>query len=497
MRRLSILILCGLVPLTALWAQGADFSVRVYKPSEAEQNMEAALDTAGTFPVERAIARDFQSRYPDDVTVQIQAGSVLAMDNLDSLRATHRARAEREPRNAVALFLAGWFMGTPDEQRTYADRILAFDPQNYWGNVLLAGSLSPDTDPGMKQAEAALRTAIATDNSLPMAVEKLGHLLRMRGDKADADAVFVKLGQMLPDRFQPVQYRVMLAAPDQQRAVELIDAFLKKNPQNLDALYSKSRAERELSNWPGFVAVMRQIVTVKQTGDRAYDLACAYSLASQPDSAFKWLFTAADSGYTDIEQYKSDEDLVPLRSDPRWSDLLVHVQNAEQERMAAFMRHAAETAPQRQREALEERKDIPAPEFSLVDLDGKTVSLSSLRGKVVILDFWATWCGPCRKTMPLLDKFYTEMRPENVVVYGINVWERKGDTSGVRPFLSERGTHFPILFGSNETASDYGVRGIPTLVVIDQQGKIAFRHIGYDPTLPEMLKWQTEELLKK
>jgi thiol-disulfide isomerase/thioredoxin len=165
--------------------------------------------------------------------------------------------------------------------------------------------------------------------------------------------------------------------------------------------------------------------------------------------------------------------------------------------MVEIMRQAAATAPQRKQAAVAERQSGDAPDFTLLDLNGNSVSLASLRGKVVILDFWATWCGPCRKSMPLLDKFYTDNKPENVMVFGVNVWERGGKTDKVQPFVTERGFHFPILFGTNDLADAYGVQGIPTLVIIDPQGKIAYRHVGYNPTLPEVLTWQVNELLKK
>ncbi|MCB1059837.1 MAG: TlpA family protein disulfide reductase, partial [Calditrichaeota bacterium] len=109
-------------------------------------------------------------------------------------------------------------------------------------------------------------------------------------------------------------------------------------------------------------------------------------------------------------------------------------------------------------------------------------------------DFWATWCGPCKMTMPQIDKFY-QARDNDVEVYGVNVWERSG-TGGVGPFIEKSGYTFPILFGTNELAAQYGVRGIPTMFVIDKDGKIAHRHVGYNPQIMQILKAQTEELLK-
>jgi thiol-disulfide isomerase/thioredoxin len=474
-----------------------DFSVQRYRRSDAEGALETAMDSAQTYDENRALARNYRSRYPDDMGVQLRAGSFLAMDNLDSLRAFYVARAEREPGSEIALYLAGRLMNTPEEQRAYAERILVNNPQSYWGNLLLAGTYPAETDSGFRLAQSALLKAIHADNSLPFAVERLGNLLRLRDDKAGAEAVFKKLGEMEPDRFEPVQYRIMLAGGDHQQAIRLCDEFLDKHPRDVNALYTKARSQRELSDWSGHLNTMRRVVEIERTGPHAYDLACGFSLAGEKDSAFAWLFTAVDLGFSDVEQYKGDDDLIPLRDDPRWEDLLTSAEKAEQAKMAEILRQAAATAPQRKRAALAERQNSEAPDFTLKDLNGNTVSLADLRGKVVILDFWATWCAPCRKSMPLLDKFYTENKSENVVVYSVNVWERGGKTDKVKPFITERGFHFPILFGTNDLADAYGVQGIPTLVMIDPQGKIAYRHIGYNPTLPEVLTWQVNELLKK
>ncbi len=490
----NVWVMLGVLALAAqLWAQ--DFSVRVYQPSAAMTELTAALDTVKSPDSQVAVAKLFQTKYPNDVPAQSLVASVLSLDNLDATRKYYKDRAASDANNAAANYVAGRLSEKAADRRAYAEKILAADANNYWGNVLLANSLMKDDDPGFDKAEAALRKAIASDNSLPFAVEDLGKLLQSKGKTEEADKVFVKLGEMLPDKFTPVRYRIMLVAGDHAKATQLIDGFLKKNPDNTEALNTKAASAREQRDWDGYVSTMRKLVAVDRNGENAYNLACAYSLAGQTDSSYAWLFTAADLAFNDIEQYKSDEDLIPLHSDPRWSDLLTKVEQSQQLELANYLKEAQRTAPQRQEKALKERGADEAPDFSLQDLNGKTVQLSALRGKVVVLDFWATWCGPCKRTMPLLDKFYTDGREKGVEVYGVNVWERKG-TDGVKPFIEKAGYHFPILYGSNDLASEYGVQGIPTLVIIDKNGKLAYRHVGYDPTLPEQLSWQTKELLK-
>lgn len=113
--------------------------------------------------------------------------------------------------------------------------------------------------------------------------------------------------------------------------------------------------------------------------------------------------------------------------------------------------------------------DAPAPDFTLTTLDGESVQLSSLRGDVVLLDFWATWCGPCRYDMPHVDALYEEYKDEGLQVFGVNS-ERPEQA---RAYLESNGFDFPTLQDPGlRVAQLYRVQAIPTFVVIDREGKM-------------------------
>jgi thiol-disulfide isomerase/thioredoxin len=122
-----------------------------------------------------------------------------------------------------------------------------------------------------------------------------------------------------------------------------------------------------------------------------------------------------------------------------------------------------------------------APDFTLEALEGEAVTLSALRGKPVLVDFWATWCEPCEKTIPVLVAFRKKYG-ERVPVLGVSVdWDR----DAVAPFAERHRMNYPVLFADESLALEYGAPGFPTLFVVDAQGRIAEAHVGV-LTLPEL-----------
>ncbi|MEK6642913.1 MAG: redoxin domain-containing protein [Planctomycetota bacterium] len=119
-----------------------------------------------------------------------------------------------------------------------------------------------------------------------------------------------------------------------------------------------------------------------------------------------------------------------------------------------------------------------APDFELSTPDGKTVSLKDLKGSVVVLDFWATWCGPCKVAMPGVQKLHEQFKGKPVKIYGVNTWERGGDPA---KFMKDKEFTYGLLLKGDKTADKYKVTGIPTFYVIDPNGKIVHASSGMKP----------------
>lgn len=118
-----------------------------------------------------------------------------------------------------------------------------------------------------------------------------------------------------------------------------------------------------------------------------------------------------------------------------------------------------------------------APDFTLLDLNGQAVSLSSLRGKPVLLNFWATWCSPCRQEMPYLQQINAEWAPKGLVLLAIDIGE---NSVQVKTFLENNGLSLPTLLDSDRTVSTrlYNIKYYPTTIFIDTNGIIQRKVIG-------------------
>lgn len=150
----------------------------------------------------------------------------------------------------------------------------------------------------------------------------------------------------------------------------------------------------------------------------------------------------------------------------------------------------------RRDEALKERLDIPAPLWELPDAEGKITKLEDLKGLVLVLDFWASWCGPCRKAMPALDSWMKHEMSKGVGVFSINIFDAKNRDKAIS-YFKENGFHMALLFAEDSLAKDYGFNSIPFICVIDKKGKIAYTQLGYTPDLEEKLSFWTKALLQE
>ncbi|GMU95244.1 MULTISPECIES: TlpA disulfide reductase family protein [Ignavibacterium] len=138
--------------------------------------------------------------------------------------------------------------------------------------------------------------------------------------------------------------------------------------------------------------------------------------------------------------------------------------------------------------------DKKAADFKLKTLEGKEIRLSDYRGKIVIIDFWATWCPPCRKGIPDLISLQEEFK-KDLVVIGISL-DQQNTIKDLKPFIENYKINYPVVLGDEKVVKDYGgISAIPTSFIIDQKGNIVDSHVGLVPKA--VYADQIKSLLKK
>jgi peroxiredoxin len=137
----------------------------------------------------------------------------------------------------------------------------------------------------------------------------------------------------------------------------------------------------------------------------------------------------------------------------------------------------------------------PAPDFALKSSTGENLRLSEYRGDVVMINFWATWCGPCRQEMPLLDELYNRYERVGFNLLGVNIDD---DSRRAMQMAEELGIDFPVLFdAAKEVSRLYEVEAMPVTVIVDREGTVRYVHHGYKPGYEDKYLDQIRSLLRE
>ena len=136
-----------------------------------------------------------------------------------------------------------------------------------------------------------------------------------------------------------------------------------------------------------------------------------------------------------------------------------------------------------------------APDFALKSSSGENLRLSEYRGDVVMVNFWATWCGPCRQEMPILDELYARYQRVGFSLLGVNIDD---NSSKAMNMVNELGVTFPVLFDSRKEVSElYDVDAMPVTLLIDREGTVRYVHQGYKPGYEDKYLEQIRSLLRE
>ena len=138
----------------------------------------------------------------------------------------------------------------------------------------------------------------------------------------------------------------------------------------------------------------------------------------------------------------------------------------------------------------------PAPAIELEDLDGEAISLQAMKGKVVVLDFWAVWCGPCQDSVPFFQMLEDKYRDDGLRVVGLHVDDRVPPVEKVKQYLDEKNVKYTNALSTIDVDNAFKIYAMPTTYMIDREGVLAKIHVGFNPsTTPDKLEEDVRDLL--
>jgi len=256
--------------------------------------------------------------------------------------------------------------------------------------------------------------------------------------------------------------------------------FKKENELNLaKALDTFGSIELKLGNKKDGMKTLSEAVNLAEQKDSEINERYAGSLIQNENYAQAKL---------ELEKYISTGNGTPVMKD-YLKQTFVKI-NGSENNFDKYFEKIYDKARQKKIEELKkELINVPAPNFSLTDLEGKTVSLAELKDKIVIVDFWATWCGPCLASMPGMQIAVNKYSSDpNVKFLFIDTWERVENVKqNAADFIMKNKYSFNVLLDDkNEVVSSYQVSGIPTKFIIDQKGNIRFKRVGFDGTADQL-----------
>ncbi|MBI4550881.1 MAG: redoxin domain-containing protein [Candidatus Latescibacteria bacterium] len=228
-------------------------------------------------------------------------------------------------------------------------------------------------------------------------------------------------------------------------------------------------------------AIAEAVVLLPDNGTLRYHLGRVYAAEGQAEKAIGAHLDAVTVTQPDSSSQAELEKLYKTRYGA-----------ASRSKLTADLAAARARAQAAQKvKLLAERLNTPAPDFEVETLTGEKVKLSSLKGKVVVVNFWATWCAPCREEMPKLQQTYEAYRGKDVAFLVASVDRER---ENVKPYIDENRYTFPVYY-AGPSAELYQVDFIPTTFIIDKQGMIQFKHTSYRPDIRDVLGWQIDALL--
>ncbi len=398
-----------------------------------------------------------------------------------------------------------------DKQKELDAMILKLDPHGETARQIALEKLFTERDP-KKRADAAmgfLREYPDADNQQKSSVVSI---LARAERIEEALKVLSSMPRPAGSLYNTIAWTLIEKKKDLEKGVELAERAImllrEPSPESKASYYSNHFWNESNRSSLGYALDtyaygLHQLGRLQEALD-AYAEAFALTDGNNPDINRRYVECSLEAGDNEraldvvreaLEHGNSNDALLKL------GKKAFAALNSSGKGFDAFVAEARAKAVERFRtELMENRINQPAPSFTAVNTAGETIVLEKLKGKVVVLDFWATWCGPCKAAFPYVQKVYEKYRANpNVVILAVNTWEStKGEKrkKAVNAFIKKNKYTFPVIFDESGIVDAYGVEGIPTQFFIDRDGAIQFKEIGFKgPNMAEQMTIMIDMLL--
>lgn len=144
---------------------------------------------------------------------------------------------------------------------------------------------------------------------------------------------------------------------------------------------------------------------------------------------------------------------------------------------------------------VKEMEGRPLPKFEMTTIDGKSFNNEKLQGKVAVIDFWATWCGPCKKASPVMQSLFETFKSKGLIVIGANGFENDPGAKPAADYAKEHNFTYTFTHTNDKLMEAWGITGIPTILVVDKSGNVAKVQVGFSAKTGDQLKQIIERLL--